>query len=85
MLRYGAPIHRCQRQVQSGSGADYSRDLIGGTSEPGPAPNQSWSRVFRSAWRKGCTATLTFSNKFSSRLQLSYFKQGVRILVICHF
>jgi hypothetical protein len=46
--------------------ADYSRNLIGGTSVPSPAPNQSWPRVSRSAWRKDCTATLTHSYKLSA-------------------
>jgi hypothetical protein len=67
--------------VQSGAEADYSRDLIGGTSEPSPAPNLSLLPVSRSPWRKRCTATLIRSR----RLQLSYFRLAVQILIIWHF
>jgi hypothetical protein len=41
-----------------------------------------------SAWRKGCTATLTHSYKLSAssnRLQLICFKQDMQILIILHF
>jgi hypothetical protein len=71
--------------VTGGAGADCVYDLIGGTCQPSPVPNQSRFRVFGNAWRKRCTATMTHGHELSAsnnRLQLSCFKQGVRVYII---